>query len=100
MNKNLVTRAIGIDDAVIPDLQEEMVLPGDVYLLCSDGLSDLVENETMQSILEEFGSDLNGAAQRLVALANERGGKDNISVILARAIQTICRQAKLVFTRL
>lgn len=87
LNKNLVTRAIGIETAVTPDLQEEIVKPGDIYLLCSDGLSDLVDNETMQAVLTRHGADLDAAARKLVALANEQGGKDNISVILARAIK-------------
>lgn len=88
LNKNLVTRAIGIETAVTPDLQEEIVKPGDIYLLCSDGLSDLVEHEVMQQVLKQSGSDLRAAATRLVSMANENGGKDNISVILARAIKS------------
>lgn len=84
LNKNLVTRAMGIELNVAPDLQEEAVLPGDIYLMCSDGLSDLVEDEEMHSTLRTYGGDLETAGKRLVQIANDKGGKDNISVILAR----------------
>lgn len=83
-NKNLVTRAMGIDMDVDADFQEEVVLPGDVYLMCSDGLSDLVEDEEIHSTLDAYGQDLETAGKRLVQMANDRGGKDNISVILTR----------------
>ena len=66
-------------------MQEEVVLPEDIYLLCSDGLSDLVEDEEIHSTLREYGANLQEAAENLVQMANDKGGKDNISVILARA---------------
>jgi protein phosphatase len=56
----------------------------DIYLLCSDGLSDLVEDEIIQATLNMLSSDLAEAAEKLVQLANDNGGKDNISVILAK----------------
>lgn len=87
LNKNLVTRAMGIESGVSPDLQEDVVKAGDVYLLCSDGLSDLVDDDEMQSILDSHIDSLDSAAQRLVERANEKGGKDNISVILARTLK-------------
>jgi len=87
LNKNLVTRAMGIDTKVDPDFQEEMVLPGDVYLLCSDGLSDLVGDQEIEATLLRHGEDLDGAAETLVRLANDAGGKDNISVVLARTLK-------------
>lgn len=87
LNKNLVTRAMGIDGTVEPDLQEEVVIPEDIYLLCSDGLSDLVEDEEIHSTLTEYGANLQEAAETLVQIANDYGGKDNISVILARALK-------------
>jgi len=89
LNKNLVTRAIGIDTAVTPDLQEDLVLAGDVYLLCSDGLSDLVDNEDMRLTLAEYSGNLQAAAETLVQMANDRGGNDNISVILARVLKPL-----------
>ena len=87
LNKNLVTRAMGIELSVQPDVQEEVVLPGDIYLLCSDGLSDLVEDEQIHSTLREYGANLQEAAESLVQIANDNGGKDNISVILARVLK-------------
>ena len=87
LNKNLVTRALGIEAYATPDLQEDVVLPGDVYLLCSDGLTDLVDDEDISKTLLEHDGDLQMAAQSLVALANEQGGRDNISVILARSLK-------------
>ena len=87
LNKNLVTRAMGIELTVAPDLQEEVAIPGDIYLMCSDGLSDLVDDDEIESTLKAYRSDLEAAAQRLVQMANDKGGKDNISVILARTLK-------------
>jgi len=82
--KNLVTRAIGIHASVDVDVFEEAVLPEDVFLLCTDGLHDLVSNQEMYLTLREYSANLVEAAGRLVARAKERGGHDNISVMLAR----------------
>ena len=87
LNKNLVTRAVGVEADVKPDLQEEPVEPGDTFVLCSDGLSDLVADDDIQSTLKKYGNNLEEAASVLVNMANENGGKDNISVILARALK-------------
>ncbi|PPC94043.1 MAG: protein phosphatase [Methylotenera sp.] len=83
-NKNLVTRALGIDPEVDLELNEFDVEVDDIYLLCSDGLSDLVEDEVIQHTLNMLSSDLTETAHKLVQLANDNGGKDNISVILVR----------------
>lgn len=87
LNKNLVTRAVGIELEVSPDVQEEVVLPGDVYLLCSDGLSDLVDDDEIHLTLDRYSANLADAAKALVQLANDHGGKDNISVILVRTLK-------------
>ena len=87
LNKNLVTRAVGIDSTVLADVQEEVALPEDIYLLCSDGLSDLVEDDEIHATLKEYGANLQEAAEVLVQMANDNGGKDNISVILARILK-------------
>ncbi|NIR28021.1 MAG: Stp1/IreP family PP2C-type Ser/Thr phosphatase [Gammaproteobacteria bacterium] len=87
LNRNLVTRAIGIDSAVTPDLVEETVLPGDVYLLCSDGLSDEVQDEEILSTLSRYSGNPQKAAETLVQMANEKGGSDNISVIVVRTLR-------------
>lgn len=87
LNKNLVTRAMGIEMTVSADLQEEIVLPDDLYLMCSDGLSDLVDDEEIHLTLTKYSGNLQKAAQTLVQMANGYGGKDNISVILARVLK-------------
>ncbi len=88
LNKNLVTRAIGVDDNVVPDFSEEFVKPGDIYLLCSDGLTDPVDDDEIAAILKSRSDDLEEAGRLLVEKANEYGGRDNISVILARTLKT------------
>lgn len=84
MNKNLITRALGIADTVEADLRNLATEPGDLYLLCSDGLTDLVPEADIRELLLERGENLESAVPSLIRLANERGGLDNISVILAR----------------
>ena len=86
-NKNLVTRALGIDPTVELELHEYDVEEGDLYLLCSDGLSDLVEDDDIHLTLTELSANLELAAHQLVQMANDNGGKDNISVILARVLK-------------
>ena len=83
-NKNLVTRALGIGPQVNVDIQEDIVLKNDIYLLCSDGLTDLVEDEYIHLTIKRFSDNLEEAAKHLITKANENGGKDNISVMLCR----------------
>lgn len=93
-NKNLVTRALGVDPEVELELNEFDVEIGDIYLLCSDGLSDLVEDEIIQTTLNTLSSNLVNVAQTLVQLANDNSGKDNISVILVRVNRSFeCKHA-------
>jgi PPM family protein phosphatase len=82
-NKNLVTRALGIEPEVELELQEFDVEVGDYYLLCSDGLSDLVSDAEIAEILREANGNITHAANQLVHAANEHGGVDNISVLVA-----------------
>jgi len=86
--KNLVTRALGIEEIVTVDLQEMTTMPGDVFLLCSDGLTDMVSDEEIHGTLERCAGQLERAARALVDLANAGGGKDNISIVLARPLAT------------
>jgi serine/threonine protein phosphatase PrpC len=82
-HKNLVTRALGVDEGVMVDIQEHVPQEGDVYLMCSDGLTDMVDDELVSALL--MGPDsLSEKAQNLVRAANEAGGRDNISVILTQ----------------
>jgi len=83
-HKNLVTRALGVEDTVVLELNEYRVEEGDLYLLCSDGLSDMMTDERIAAILVTAGT-LAEKAQALVDGANDSGGRDNISVILAHA---------------
>ncbi len=84
MPKNLVTRALGLDTNVDVDVYEDLVLPKDIYLLCSDGLNDMVNDEEIHLTLGKYSANLAQAADKLVQLANHHGGKDNISVVLIR----------------
>lgn len=84
--KNVITRALGIEKEVEVDLSEEITDVNDIYLLCSDGLTDMVSDDVIHKILQEYGEDIEKAADELVITANENGGKDNISVILARVL--------------
>ncbi|MBA2962903.1 MULTISPECIES: Stp1/IreP family PP2C-type Ser/Thr phosphatase [Ramlibacter] len=83
-NKNLVTRALGVEDAVLLEVNEHRVEPGDIYVMCSDGLSDMIDDQTIARILQGDGS-LEEKSVRLVDAANGNGGRDNISVLLAQA---------------
>jgi protein phosphatase len=83
-NKNLVTRAVGVEDTVLLEMHLHEVQPGDLYLMCSDGLSDMLDDESIAQLLGAHGS-LEDAAGGLIEAAHEAGGKDNISVVLARA---------------
>jgi len=86
-NKNLVTRALGVDPTVDVEVQEHETLPGDIYLLCSDGLNDMVGDEEIQLTLSVLGANLELTAQQLVQMANDEGGRDNVSVILVRILR-------------
>ncbi|MEJ2760174.1 MAG: Stp1/IreP family PP2C-type Ser/Thr phosphatase [Gammaproteobacteria bacterium] len=82
--RNLVTRALGIEPEVKVDIMEEQASPGDIYLLCSDGLNDMVDDEEIHLTLSKYSANLVQAAEELVRLANAKGGRDNTSVILIR----------------
>jgi protein phosphatase len=95
--KNLVTRALGVEQSVMLEVNEFQVMPGDVYLMCSDGLSDMVEDEVIARIVVE-GSELGQIAENLVTAANNNGGKDNISVLMVAASEAVERKS--IFARL
>lgn len=82
-HKNIIVRALGMKATVDVDMQKLSPAVGDIYLLCSDGLTGEVEDETIEKILGEV-QDLEEACHQLVQLANENGGRDNVTVILAR----------------
>ncbi len=91
VNKNLVTRALGVDASVVPDIGEQTLNDDDIYLLCSDGLNDVLADGDIEMMLIEHGRNLEAAARRMMDIANERGGPDNISVILVRANRDFAR---------
>ena len=86
-NKNYVTRALGVEPQVEVEVQEHPVEKGDVFILCSDGLSDMVEDEDIRLTISTFGANLDTVAKQLIQLANENGGRDNVSVVLAQAVE-------------
>ncbi|PCI79354.1 MAG: protein phosphatase [SAR86 cluster bacterium] len=79
---HVVTRAMGTKLDVDVDTAEESLLPYDLLMLCSDGLTDMVSDWQIAETIDENIADLDLAAKKLIALANLNGGKDNISVIL------------------
>lgn len=82
--KNLVTRALGVDPAVAVEVRDFEVQTGDIVLLCSDGLNDMIEDEEMGLVLRTLGRNLPLAADHLIQLANDNGGRDNVSLVLVK----------------
>lgn len=91
LNKNLVTRALGVEDAVLLEVHEHRVEVGDTYLMCSDGLSDMIDDAAIARLMAGTGS-LEHKTKQLVAAANQAGGRDNISVLLAQAKQASAKR--------
>jgi protein phosphatase len=79
--KNLVTRALGVEEVVLLEVNEYPVELGDIYLMCSDGLSDMVQDPAIAKIVNTEGA-LEHKAQMLIDAANDHGGRDNISVLM------------------
>lgn len=82
--KNVITKAVGAKETIEIDVIEEHLKPGDVALLCSDGLHAMISDEEILKVLQPFPPTLGDAAARLIDAANEAGGKDNVSVVLVR----------------
>jgi protein phosphatase len=85
-NKNYVTRALGVEPNVEVEIQEVAVQKGDAYMLCSDGLSDMVEDEDIHLTINTFNDNLDTVAKQLIQLANDNGGRDNVSVVMATVL--------------
>lgn len=85
-NRHMVTQALGINEQVTVHLYEEDARRGDIYLLCTDGLNDLVDDKDIEVILDTLKTNLPLAAFHLVQLANDNGGYDNITVALIRVL--------------
>jgi protein phosphatase len=82
--RNVITKAVGAKDTLEVDVAEHTLSPGDVALLCSDGLHAMIGNEEILRALTPHPDSLPEAAARLIAAANDAGGKDNVSVVLVR----------------
>ncbi len=88
--RNMLVKGLGIEKRVAPDIVSGALNPGDVFLLCSDGLSDVVpETELAAALSKAAAAPLQSVADRLVKLANDHGGPDNISVIVVRASEAL-----------
>jgi len=87
-NKNYVTRALGVEPTVEVEIQEHPVQKGDIYLLCSDGLTDMVEDDDVHLTISTFGANLETVAKQLIQLSNDNGGKDNVSVVIAQVLES------------
>jgi len=82
LNKNLVTRALGIDPMVEVDVREQQYEDGDIYLLCSDGLNDVLTDEEIAAVLAKHPDNMDSAAQQLIVDVNAKGGPDNVSIVM------------------
>ncbi len=86
-HKNVIVRALGMKETVQVDVNHEKPEPGDVYLLCSDGLTDMLKDKDILEIMLDERDDLEACVQRLIDQANENGGKDNITVVLVEVVK-------------
>ncbi|GMR17066.1 MAG: protein-serine/threonine phosphatase PrpC [Gammaproteobacteria bacterium] len=94
-NRNYVTRALGVEPTVEVEVHEHEVIPEDVYLLCSDGLPDMVEDEDIHLTISTFNASLDVVGQQLVQLTNDNGGRDNVSVMLAQVLDSFAARRSL-----
>lgn len=83
-NKNIITRALGANVTVEPDFFEVNLEEGDTVLMCSDGLTNMLEDEMIEKIIRENSDHLETAAETLVNCANQNGGKDNIAIVIIK----------------
>lgn len=83
-NRNLVSRALGVSTEIKVEISEHRVQPNDIFLLCSDGLNDMVDDADIELALNELRANLPLAAQQLIQMAIDNGGHDNVSVLIAK----------------
>ena len=81
--RNVITRAVGVDDTLEVETRLDVPQPGDVYLICSDGLHGMVDDRQIASVLRKT-DDLTLAVARLIERANDNGGEDNITAVAVR----------------
>jgi PPM family protein phosphatase len=94
-NRNYVTRALGVEANVEVEVQEIDVQKGDYFLMCSDGLPDMVEDEDIHLTISTFSNDVRTVGEQLIKLTNDNGGRDNVSVILVRVADSFPAEAGL-----
>jgi PPM family protein phosphatase len=94
-NKNYVTRALGVEPNVEVEIQEVPANKGEVFILCSDGLSDMVEDEDIHLTINTFSANLDTVAKQLIQLANDNGGRDNVSVVMAHVLDAFPARTKI-----
>ena len=92
-NRNYVTRALGVEANVDVEVQEIDVQKGDYFLMCSDGLPDMVEDEDIHLTISTFSNDVRTVGEQLIKLTNDNGGRDNVSVVLVRIADAFPAQA-------
>jgi serine/threonine protein phosphatase PrpC len=92
-NRSLVTRALGAGYDSTPEITESDARGEDIFLLCSDGLNDMVDDADIELALAEIGCNLDMSAETLVELANDNGGQDNITVLLVRVEDRVDAQS-------
>jgi protein phosphatase len=85
-HKNIIVRALGMKDTVLVDLGSDSVIKGDLYVLCSDGLSGEIEDDVILDLSMEFFDDLDAMCEAMVVAANDNGGKDNVTVVVVKAL--------------
>jgi serine/threonine protein phosphatase PrpC len=86
-HRNVITRALGIAQDVNVDVAHHAIEPGDVFMLCTDGLTNMVPEAEIGAALAAHGHSLEAAARNVVNIANARGGRDNVSVVLVRILR-------------
>ena len=92
VNKNLVTRALGVEPLVQVDIVQQVGNKDDLYLLCSDGLSDVLPDSDVELLLQTLGGNLDDAVRQIVTEVNSKGGPDNVSVVLVRTGKRFTRR--------
>jgi len=87
-NRNYVTRALGVEPTVDVEIQEVEAQKDDYFLLCSDGLPDMVEDEDIHLTISTFDKDIHTIGEQLIKLTNDNGGRDNVSVVIVRILDS------------
>jgi protein phosphatase len=93
--RNIIVKALGLKDYVEPTVTSTGQRPGDLYLLCTDGLTDQVDDSAIAQVIRDHNDSLNAISETLVRMSNEAGGKDNCSVLLIRITGTLDSERRL-----